>query len=275
MHQNTGLRRNVIDKYYTKTSIVSLCMENIISVLQIDTNDCLIEPSAGGGAFIGALQSLSKHCYFYDIAPENDAIVKQDFLSLDQSTVWDKYDKVHIIGNPPFGRQSSMAIKFIKKACGFGHSVSFILPKSFKKESLKRAFPANFHLLREIDIPCNAFLVDGAEHDVPCIMQVWLKRDYVRDVVCKLEPMHFAFVKKSEEPDISFRRVGVNAGKMSIDVDEKSEQSHYFIKFTNNRPLSENLEQLSKITYAFDNTVGPKSISKQELIAHFNPCLSV
>jgi hypothetical protein len=44
---------------------------------------------------------------------------------------------IHIIGNPPFGRQSSTAIKFIKKSCLFCNSLSFILPKSFKKDSLK------------------------------------------------------------------------------------------------------------------------------------------
>ena len=33
------------------------------------------------------------------------------------------------------------AIKFIKKSCEFCDSVSFILPKSFKKDSLKKTFP--------------------------------------------------------------------------------------------------------------------------------------
>ena len=75
------------------------------------------------------------------------------------------------------------------------------------------------------------------------------------------------------QPDISFRRVGVNAGKIDKIIHNKSAQSHYFIKFTNNKTVDENIERLIKITYDFNNTVGPKSISKQELIFKFNPLL--
>jgi hypothetical protein len=81
------------------------------------------------------------------------------------------------------------------------------------------------------------------------------------------------FVGKTENPDISFRRVGVNAGTIDVNIDEKSIQSHYFIKFTNGKSISDNIELLSTITYDFNNTVGPKSISKQELIFKFNPLL--
>ena len=49
-----------------------------------------------------------------------------------------------------------------------------------------------------------------------------------------MEPQGFTFVKKTENPDISFRRVGVNAGAIDSDIHTKSIQSHYFIKFTNN-----------------------------------------
>ena len=56
-------------------------------------------------------------------------------------------------------------------------------------------------------------------------------------------------------------------------IDEKSIQSHYFIKFTNGKSITDNINKLSTITYDFNNTVGPKSISKQELIFKFNPLL--
>jgi hypothetical protein len=44
------------------------------------------------------------------------------------------------------------------------------------KDSLQKSFPLRFHLLFEIDIPDNSFLVDGVEHDVPCVFQIWQKR---------------------------------------------------------------------------------------------------
>ena len=60
---------------------------------------------------------------------------------------------------------------------------------------------------------------------------------------------------------------------MDVNIDEKSIQSHYFIKFTNNKTLHDNLKRLSKINFEFNNTVGPNSISKQELIRKFNQIL--
>ena len=89
----------------------------------------------------------------------------------------------------------------------------------------------------------------------------------------KLEPQQFTFVKKTDDPDISYRRVGVHAGVIDTETAEKSIQSHYFIKFANGKPVEDTIEKLRTINYEFNNTVGPKSISKQELIMKFNPLL--
>jgi len=271
--QTKGLNRNTIDKYYTKDIIVELCLNFIKKYIQINTDDLIIEPSAGNGSFINGIKLLSNNFIFYDLEPDNNEILKQDYLLYDYINIKETFSKIHIIGNPPFGRQSSLAIKFIKKSCEFCDSISFILPKSFKKDSLKKTFPLNFHLIFEIDLPDKAFLVDGLEHNVPCIFQIWEKKTINRIINEKLEPLNFIFVKKSENPDISFRRVGVNAGTIDTKIDEKSIQSHYFIKFTNEKSIIDNINILSTITYDFNNTVGPKSISKQELILKFNPLL--
>lgn len=271
--QTKGLNRNSIDKYYTKDIVVELCINNIKRFLQINPDDLIIEPSAGNGSFITGIKSITSNFIFYDLEPDNHQIIKQDYLLYDYRIIKKTFSKIHIIGNPPFGRQSSLANKFIKKSCEFCDSISFILPKSFKKESLKKTFPLNFHIIFEIDLPDKSFLVDGVEHNVPCIFQIWEKRTTNRVVNEKLEPLSFIFVDKTENPDISFRRVGVNAGVIDEKFDEKSIQSHYFIKFTNGKSINENIKKLSTITYEFNNTVGPKSISKQELIFKFNPLL--
>ena len=169
--QTKGLKRNTIDKYYTKDNVVELCLNNFKQYIQISSNDLIIEPSAGNGSFISGIKSITNNFKFYDLEPDNNEIIKQDYLVYDYVSTRETYSKIHIIGNPPFGRQSSMAIKFIKKSCEFCDSVSFILPKSFKKDSLKKTFPLNFHLICEIDLPDKAFIVDGLEHNVPCIFQ--------------------------------------------------------------------------------------------------------
>jgi predicted RNA methylase len=271
--QRKGLNRNIIDKYYTKDNIVELCLNFVKKYIQINPDDFIIEPSAGNGSFIKGIKLISNNFKFYDLEPENDEIIKQNYLLYDYNNIKETFNKIHIIGNPPFGRQSSLAIKFIKKSCEFCDSISFILPKSFKKDSLKKKIPLNFHLIFEIDLPEKAFIVDGIEYDVPCIFQIWEKKPNNRFINNILEPENFIFVKKTENPDISFRRVGVNAGTIYNNIDEKNIQSHYFIKFTNGKTITDNIDNLSLIKYDFNNTVGPKSISKQELIFKFNPLL--
>ena len=267
--QKKGLKRNTIDKYYTKENVVNLCVDLIKKNLIIDNEELIIEPSAGNGAFIKGIKDITDNYLFYDLEPENKEIVKQDYLEFNYDQIKSEFNKIHIIGNPPFGRQSSIAIKFIKKSCEFCDSISFILPKSFKKDSLKKTFPLNFHLILEVDLPENSFLVDNEEHNVPCVFQIWQKKENNRVVNEKLEPVGFKFVDITSNPDISFRRVGVNAGTIDTVINNKSVQSHYFIKFTNNKLLNDNIKNLKNISFNFNNTVGPKSISKQELIKEF------
>ena len=272
--QTKGLKRNAIDKFYTKKEVALYCINLLKQYITINIDDLVIEPSAGNGAFIDAIKSLRCNYEFYDLEPEHEEIIKQDYLLSNTNTNTNtNSQKIHILGNPPFGRQSSLAIKFIKKSCEFCASISFILPKSFKKDSLKKTFPLNYHLLYEIDLPEKSFLVNKQEHDVPCIFQIWIKKTYNREVSEKLEPHNFIFVKKTNNPSISFRRVGVNAGTIDVNSSNKSVQSHYFIRFTNTNDLEKNIELLKSIVYDSNNTVGPKSIGKQELIKEFNKVL--
>ena len=275
--QITGLKRNTIDKYYTKKIIAKECINIIKKKINIKKSDLIIEPSAGNGSFVSFIKMLSNNYRFYDIEPEieiinneiiNNEIVKQDFLELDYTQIKQEYKKIHIIGNPPFGRQSSLAIKFIKKCCEFADSISFILPKSFKKDSMKKKYIKNYHLIYENDIKENSFLVNGKESNVPCVFQIWQYKNEIRDEIINVEPINYKFVKKNDNPDISFRRIGINAGTISKNIIDKSDQSHYFIKFINNKTI--NIENLKEINFCFNNTVGPKSISKQELIKEFN-----
>jgi hypothetical protein len=270
--QTTGLKRKTIDKYYTRESTVELCINLIKESVTIDKDrDIIIEPSAGNGSFISSIKTLANNYIFLDIEPDNPEIKCDDYLNFDFKSL-ESFNRKHLIGNPPFGRQSSLAIKFIKKSCEYCDTISFILPKSFKKDSLKSRFSDYFHLIREIDIPAESFIVNDKNYDVPCVFQIWEKKTHKRIVSKKLEPIGFKFVEQDENPDIAFRRVGVYAGKIDTNTSDKSIQSHYFIKFCNKN--DDIIEQLKNIVYDTDNTVGPKSISKQELIRKFNELIS-
>lgn len=60
------------EKFYTKSDIAKTCIKQVTNLAEFDT---IIEPSAGSGAFSSQIEK----CIAYDIEPENDGIIKQDF----------------------------------------------------------------------------------------------------------------------------------------------------------------------------------------------------
>jgi len=269
MIQDTGFNRNKLDKYYTSSSTVDLCMKLFNAKVLPDSNDLIIEPSAGNGAFIESIREITPNYRFYDIHPDHESVITQDFLSLKPHYSDLVFNKIHVLGNPPFGHRCSIAIKFIKTAAKFADTISFILPRSFKKEYYKKSVPLNFHLILEVDLPMNSFLVNDEVYDVPCVFQIWERRATCRHVE-KLTPNGFEFVKKNENPDISFRRKGwKEVGLIEKGVSDK-ESSSYYIRFTNGLSVDENIKKLNGLTYELDNVITSRSVSQQELIAKFN-----
>ena len=258
-------KRNSLDKFYTVPKTSENCVQIFKEVIKPKSTDVIIEPSAGNGSFIPFLNALKiDKIFFFDIEPEHPLVKKQDFLKLDFPF---KDENIHVIGNPPFGRQSSLAVKFIKHASTFASSISFILPKSFKKASFQNKVPLCFHLEKEEELPSQSFLLEGKTYEVPCVFQIWVKKAYHRVSVKKEVPIGFQFVKNTENPDLAFRRVGFYAGNVSEEIEGKSTQSHYFLKLDD----LQDLDLFKDLKFeAKDHTVGPRSISKAELISAFN-----
>ena len=257
---SSGLNRDCIDKYYTSLTAVSKCIQLFKEHVHVYPDDIIVEPSAGSGAFLGVLSDMHPNVIAFDIQPEGEGILKRDFLTVDLSPD----SRYHFVGNPPFGRQSSLAKKFIKRSCQYGQSVSFVLPKSFKKESFQKTFPLNFHLIVNEDLPPYSFELDGRPWDVPCVFQIWERRGCDREVAERVEPTYWRYVKKDEDPDLAFRRVGVYAGRMDREIESKSIQSHYFLKL--DIDVDEFMAKYeSQDWFTGENTVGPRSISKTEL----------
>lgn len=109
------------DKYYTPIDLATYCINKTYDIIGKENISDVIEPSAGNGSFSNQLD-----CTAYDLYPEGDNIIKQDYLELDLS-----YRKSRlIIGNPPYGRCLNLAQKFYKKSIKLGDYISFILPIS-------------------------------------------------------------------------------------------------------------------------------------------------
>lgn len=143
------------DKYYTPSDVVDFCLNEVKKIMMEDgiTPSLVIEPSAGNGAF----SSKIKNCVAYDIEPEAEGIIKQDFLELEQEYVKDSL----IIGNPPFGRCLSLAQKFFKKSIQVSDYVAFILPISQLNNN--RTF-YEFDLVKSIDLGKNILYTDRKLH---------------------------------------------------------------------------------------------------------------
>ena len=79
-HQDKGLKRDTIDKFYTKEDVVRKCINLIKAHIVINSNDLIIEPSAGGGAFIKYINGLSNNQLYMDIEPQHKDVIKTDYL---------------------------------------------------------------------------------------------------------------------------------------------------------------------------------------------------
>jgi hypothetical protein len=266
-----------LNKFYTKKETILICYNAIKKYLEIEKRDLIIEPSAGDGSFINIIKALSDNYIFYDIKPDHADIVKANFLKTD-------YDpnpinrKIHIIGNPPFGYKSSMAIKFIKHSANIlkADSISFILPISFQKPSFQKSFPLNYHLICEIRLPMNSFTYFGESKKIKTVFQIWKRKKRNRRRPSKLLPVSwYTFVNK-EHSDISIRRVGSNAGFAKIRTVKDNINTHWFIRINDNDNDNDRINiqkillELNKITYNRTNNIAAISISKQDIIRNYN-----
>ena len=297
--QDTGkFRTNTKDQFYTSPEVAKKCIQILISRLHNEqlylpvlplSSYLWVEPSAGQGAFLNNIPE-TYHKIGIDIEPRGANILKQDFLTWMPPIHNQK--PVIIFGNPPFGRQSSLAKAFIAHSCKIASTsiIAFILPRSFVKPSMSCAFDLNFHCIHSSDVESNAFVLGGgdggdgnASYDVPCVFQIWQKRSVPRIVPEKITEKGFQYVKETDPRDIVIRRVGVYAGRCfdgnnnnNNNATEYNKQTHYFIKLDELYALSHVKQIVDKVNvHVFPtNTTGPRSLSKPEINIVLNEVLN-
>jgi hypothetical protein len=299
--QDTGkYRTNTKDQFYTSPHVAKKCIQILISVLRdvglyspvLPLSSYLwVEPSAGNGAFLNNIPETYDKIGI-DIEPVGGAgnanIIKQDFLTWKPPKTNPK--QIIIFGNPPFGRQSSLAKAFIAHSCKFASisTIAFILPRSFVKPSMSCAFESHFHCIHSSEVERNAFVLGGgdgsgggdASYDVPCVFQIWQKRSVPRIVPEKITEKGFQYVKETDPRDIVIRRVGVYAGRCfdgGNNATEYNKQTHYFIKLDEQFVAAQHIKQIVDKVNAHvfpTNTTGPRSLSKPEINIVLNAVLN-
>lgn len=154
-----------LDQFFTNPVVAASCVANVAQYVSMDM--AVLEPSAGDGAFFFELAKRYPNVVGCDIDPRFNAVIKQDYLT---ST----FTPDAVIGNPPFGKRSALAIQFFNHAAKTAQVIAFIVPIQFRKWSVQSKLDKRFALVSDELLPEDSFLVDGKPYKVRCCFQVWL-----------------------------------------------------------------------------------------------------
>lgn len=177
------VREKGLDKFYTIPSVSEKCLKSIGSLYNWSDWELVIEPSAGNGSFFTLIPTSKK--IGIDILPEHKDIIKQDFLTYNPPR---DISKILVVGNPPFGRVSSLAIKFFNHASKWADVIAFIIPRTFRRVSVHNKLNINFHLIFDEEIPMEPCSF-APPMMAKCCFQIWEKKATKRTIV-KLSTSH-------------------------------------------------------------------------------------
>ena len=117
-----------LDKYYTSQELADYCTQKAIEIIGRENITELVESSAGNGVFLNSFEKLLPEIPYkaYDIEPEDDRIIKQDYLSLEM-----EYKNGRVVGfNFPYGEKNNLSKAFANKSFEIAEYVATILPIS-------------------------------------------------------------------------------------------------------------------------------------------------
>ena len=173
----TIIREEGLDKFYTIPTCSKKCIDKICELYDITKWESIVEPSAGNGSFLNQIPSNNK--IGLDISPEKPNLIKQDFF--DYSPPSNKTN-ILVIGNPPFGRVSSLAIKFFNYSAKWANVIAFIIPRTFRKICVQNKLDDMSHLVYDEEIPNNPCCF-SPKMMVKCCFQIWEKIETKRPFI--------------------------------------------------------------------------------------------
>ena len=260
-----------LDQFYTNKDIALKYYNKLTELINIDEFDIHLEPSAGSGSFFNIMDETKK--IGFDIEPKKEGIYKMDFF--DYRPQQDK--KYLVFGNPPFGRGSSLAVKFFNKSAEFANCIAFIIPRTFKRVSIQNRLNLNFELIYDENLPITPCCFTP-KMTAKCCFQVWVKKDSKRKKVI-YDKTHddFEFLKhgpkdKNNQPtppkncDFVIKAYGGNCGEI-IDMDLKLLRPKSWHWLKSNIDIELLKSRFRQLDYSMSkNTVRQDSIGQKELI---------
>lgn len=260
---------SALDQFYTNPLVAGRYVRSLIKSYP-DPQAFFVEPAAGDGAFVKPLRRAGRKVRAIDIEPAAAGIRCGDFLN--ERPLFEerpKNSKVIVLGNPPFGKNASVAVRFFNTAAGHSDVIAFIVPRTFRKISLQSRLDRRFHLVHDSNVERDAFLLNGRKHDVPCAWQIWERSSEIRTPPEPPSVSHLIDYTGRSSADFAVRRVGFYAGRVVTGrIDECSLTTHYFM-----RELRKGvIEALRSVDWSdiVGQTAGVRSLSKKEIAFKLN-----
>lgn len=260
-------RSKSLDQYYTNPEYAREFYNQVIDNLPDTSSAWFLEPSAGTGSFYNLMPADRR--IGLDLEPKASGVVTQDFLQWRPGMGTEIPGRLVTVGNPPFGKNASLAVKFFNHAAKFSSAVAFVVPRSFRKASVVNRLDRRFHLIFDIDVPDNAFLFNNAPYNVWCCAQIWVKKETVRakqKVMSLSDVKHWFRIVEPAAASFAIQRVGGRAGLIrETNFQSYSKSSHYFIQAESPDVLT--IFKEIDFTVVKFNTAGNPSISPGELVS--------
>ena len=262
------------DQFYTKKEVSRDCYKILSETLNLEefNFDIYLEPSAGKGSFLELFPEDKR--IGLDIDPKNSEVIKQDFFEYIPQA-----NKRYItIGNPPFGKVCSLAIRFFNKAAEFSDIIAFIIPRTFKRVSVQNKLNLNFHLLYNKDLSLKPCCFEPAMN-AKCCFQIWVKKDYKRipiifsDLCNDFEILNYGPKDSKNQPtpptnaDFAVLAYGGQVGRIvKSGLENLRPKSYHFIKVKGNMSIDTLITRIKSLDFSIsEDTVRQNSIGKSEL----------
>lgn len=266
-------RSRHLDQFYTEIALARELVAHLLTVLSEKgiLAPQFLEPSAGEGAFVDALLEQIPMAQFdaFDVDPKHPKVRLGDFFDeeVDPGSV--------VFGNPPFGKNASLAIQFFDHAAKAAQVIAFIVPRTFEKVSVINRLDSRFEMISQVPVDPLSFRLDGRPVAVPCVFQVWARLpegQHRKKIPVQTTHPDFHFLKGPEGASFAFQRVGVAAGRTKdLTGRVPATPSHYFLVPREGLPAQVLRDRLDAIDWQpiKERTAGNPSISKGELVAAY------
>ena len=209
-----------LDQFYTNPEIAKNLYSIIGNYIPIDEYDWFLEPSAGRGSFLNQMPGDKR--IGLDLDPQHPEVIFQDFLEYEH-----KHEgRTLVVGNPPFGMKSKLAVEFFNRCATFADTICFIVPMTWEKYRVQKKLDLRYKLIYSEQIPEKSFIRSDKPHNVNCLFQIWTVLEFEelrlgKSVESPKVDLRQYIPPIESHPDFEIGKCGTQGGTKTTDDDFK------------------------------------------------------